>query len=510
VRATSFPLLENEPLVIIRHSFLTLCDGDQAAAALLNNFVYWHDWCLQHGRHDQTASSADPDHKSIDPECWFWKTVEDLSRDLLGGWGEKKIRAAVALIEAKGFAISRPNPINPWDRTKQYRLVVENLHSALSALVAPDADEPGERTDGPLVPAKAPARSGKNAGWAKSTSYGDSPIRQNDRMHSARMPSLQPEITKSEITPTSSSSAETPASSTPRTPQMTNETVDPANADANAETHEQPVCEGDNPLASVPLHWAQTRGIRKRNPNGCIGFPSPDFAAEWAKTAHLSGIRTSDELCAVLDHALSEANEISNKSGMGWEWWSYLTFRVEAAARLLAPRLPYWRAEPEASAPAALFGAKADSAESARPRPAMALDSKAFLAWWRRLPEDRRLRYGGVCSPVAFSDFTRSYQPIRNLTGSETSAISGASACSVAPEEANAAPGDTLRRNQVSSSHGPSAAAKEEFSLPSHSQKGRCATQDEASHACRRQTSQLDTPVEFRLASDAHLCERGN
>jgi hypothetical protein len=103
-----------------------LCDGDQAAAALLNNFVYWHDWCLQHGRHDQTASLADPDHKSIDPECWFWKTVEDLSRDLLGGWGEKKIRSAVALIEAKGFAASRPSPINPWDRTKQYRLVAEN------------------------------------------------------------------------------------------------------------------------------------------------------------------------------------------------------------------------------------------------------------------------------------------------------------------------------------------------------------------------------------------------
>ncbi len=85
---------------------------------------------------------------------------------------------------------------------------------------------------------------------------------------------------------------------------MTNETADPANADAGAGTHEQPVCEGNDPLASVPLHWAQTRGIRKRNPNGCIGLPSADFATEWAKAARLSDIRTSDELCAVLDHAL--------------------------------------------------------------------------------------------------------------------------------------------------------------------------------------------------------------
>jgi len=432
MRATSFPLLENEPLVIIRNSFLTLCDGDQTAAALLNNFVYWHDWCLQHGRHDQTASSADPDHKSIDPECWFWKTVEDLSRDLLGGWGEKKIRLAVALIETKGFAVSRPNPINPWDRTKQYRLVVENLHSALSALEVPDASRAGENTDCPLVPAKTPTRSGKNAGWAKSTTCGDSPIRQIDRMHPAKMPSLQSEITKSEITPTSSSSAETPARSTLLAPRTTNETADPANTDAGAGTHEQRVCEGNDPLSSVPLHWAQTRGIRKRNPNGCFGCPSDDIATQWAKAARLSDIQNSDELCAVLDHAFSQANEISDKNGTDWEWWSYLTFRVEAAARKLAPRLQYWRMEAEARAPVAYLDAKVDSEEFARPNTGMTQDAKAFAAWWRRLSEARRVRYGSVCSLDALSDFARSQQPIHNLTESETSSSNGPAVLSAA------------------------------------------------------------------------------
>ncbi len=485
MRATSFPLLENEPLVIIRNSFLTLCDGDQAAAALLNNFVYWHDWCLQHGRHDQTASLADPDHKSIDPECWFWKTVEDLSRDLLGGWGEKKIRGAVALIEAKGFAASRPSPTNPWDRTKQYRLVVENLRLALATLGAPDAGE-AERERQTTCP-----RAGENAGSIRqkcrmgeiNNLRGIASIRQIDRMHPAKMPSLQPEITKSEITPTSSSSAETPASSTPLTPRMTNETADPANADAGAGTHEQPVCEGNDPLASVPLHWAQTRGIRKRNPNGCIGLPSADFATEWAKAARLSDIRTSDELCAVLDHAFSQANEISNKNGTDWEWWSYLTFRVEAAARKLAPRLQYWRAEAEAGAPVAYLDAKADSEEFARPNTGMTQDAKAFAAWWRRLPEARRVRYGSVCNQAALSDFARSHQPIHNLAESETSASSDPATCSAASGEANTADGDTLQSDQVSRSHVPSAAAGEGFSLRSHSQTGRYGTQDEASNA---------------------------
>jgi len=483
MRATSFPLLENEPLVIIRNSFLTLCDGDQAAAALLNNFVYWHDWCLQHGRHDQTASLADPDHKSIDPECWFWKTVEDLSRDLLGGWGEKKIRGAVALIEAKGFAASRPSPTNPWDRTKQYRLVAENLRLALATLGAPDAGESEEKGSQPAPVSKMPARSGKNAGWAKSTSYGDCPIPQIDRMHPARMPSLQPEITKSEITPTSSSSAETPASSTPLTARMTNETADPANAAAGAGTLEQPVCEGNDPLNSVPLRWAQMRGIRKRNPNGSIGLPSADFATEWARAARLSDIRTPDELFAVLDHALSQADEISNKSGTDWEWWSYLTFRVEAAVRKLAPRLQYWRTEAEAGAPVAYVDAKADSEEFARPNTGMTQDAKAFAAWWRRLSEARRVCYGSVCSLDALSDFAHSQQPIHNLTESETSSSNGPAVLSAASGEVNTAHGDTRHSDPVSRSHVLSAAAEEEYSLRSRSGTGRYGTKDEASNA---------------------------
>jgi hypothetical protein len=269
-------------------------------------------------------------------------------------------------------------------------------------------------------------------------------------MHPAKMPSLQPEITESEITPTSSSSAETLASSTLLTLRMTKEAADLANADAGAGTQEEPDCQGDDTLAAVPLQWAQARRIRKRNPNGCIGLPSAGFATEWAKIARLSDIRTSDELCAVLDYALSQANEISSKNGTDWEWWSYLTFRVEAAARVLAPRLRNWRAEPEASAPVALLGAKADSEESTRPGTGMTLDSKAFLAWWRRLPEDRRVRYGGVCSPVAFSDFTRSYQPNPSLSESETSAISGVATCSVASRKEISARGDSLQSNQVS------------------------------------------------------------
>lgn len=124
MRSSSIPLLQNEPLAVVRASFLHLCDGDHCAAALLNNFVYWHDWCVTHGRYDVTASAADPDYQSADPARWFWKTTDGLvNDDLLRLWGEKKVRASIDLLEAKGYAQSRFNPRNRYDRTKQYRLV---------------------------------------------------------------------------------------------------------------------------------------------------------------------------------------------------------------------------------------------------------------------------------------------------------------------------------------------------------------------------------------------------
>ena len=290
---------------------------------------------------------------------------------------------------------------------------------------------------------------------------------------------------------------------------MTNKPADPGNADASADTDEQRDCEGNDPLASVPLHWAQTRGVRKRNPNGCLGWPGADFAAQWAKTARCSDIRTPDELCAVLDHALSRANEISSKNGTDWEWWSYLTFRVDASARMLAPRLQHWRIAAHVDAPASDLKATPDSEEFARPNIEIALEAKAFLAWWRRLPEARRVRYGSVCSPAAISDFTRSHQPIHNLAESQTSTSGDRATCPAASGEANAAHGDTLQSGWVSRSHMPSATAEEGSSLRSHSQTGMCGTQDEASNAWGPQRSQLETSAGFGLAGDAHPCERG-
>ena len=185
MRASTIPLVENEALVLVRASFLALCDGNHCAAALLNNFVYWHDWCVVHGRYDSTAAIADPDHQSVDPECWFWKTTDDLvNEDLLGLWGEKKVRAAAELLEAKGYSQSRFNPKNRCDRTKQYRLVAERLAADLQRWAVGR-----DRRDTDM--AELPNAFGKNAECTLSTTYSPSPIRQNCRIEAAKPPDVR-------------------------------------------------------------------------------------------------------------------------------------------------------------------------------------------------------------------------------------------------------------------------------------------------------------------------------
>lgn len=132
MRASVLPNLPKEPLVIIRGSFLRLCDDDHCAAALLNVLVYWHDWSLDRQRQDATAVAADPDHRPAEPGHWIWRTMQDLVTDLLGLFGEKVVRRAVTILEDKCFIESRGNPRDPRDRTRQFRLRFEAVEAALN------------------------------------------------------------------------------------------------------------------------------------------------------------------------------------------------------------------------------------------------------------------------------------------------------------------------------------------------------------------------------------------
>jgi hypothetical protein len=267
----------------------------------LNNFVYWHDWCVTHGRYDVTATGADPDHQPVDPERWFWKTTEGLvNDDLLRLWGEKKVRAAIDLLESKGYAQSRFNPKNRYDRTKQYRLVPKRLTADLQHWRKTQDDRSAEGSP------KVPDASGKNAECALSTSCEKPSIRQKRRIETAQTPDLLTETTESETTATGISSSSSPSASSTsgrgRTTKM------------------------DSPTGALINRWASERHIRRRRDDQSYGGPDPRWCATWGQYCEERGIQDPQTVFQVMDRAKSMADRREQ-----WRFWKYLDEQVQLA-----------------------------------------------------------------------------------------------------------------------------------------------------------------------------------
>jgi hypothetical protein len=264
----------------------------------LNNFVYWHDWCVTHGRYDSTALVADPDHQRADPERWFWKTTAGLvNDDLLRLWGEKKVRAAIDLLEGKGYARSRFNPKNRYDRTKQYRLVPERLTADLRQW----NKTPHERPPGSLP--EVPDASGKNAECALSRICDTHSIRQKRRIETAQSPNLLTETTETETTKT-----EFPSSSSARPLAGGRKTEDLS------------------PTGAMIEDWASNRHIRRRRDDQSYGGPDRHWCRTWGQYCEERGIHSSESVFQVMDRAKLMADRREQ-----WRFWKYLDEQVQLA-----------------------------------------------------------------------------------------------------------------------------------------------------------------------------------
>ena len=106
-------------LVIVRKEYLSLCDGNETASAIISHFEY-----ITNGRLGDGRAVANQD-------TWFHKSNRELRDDLLNLYSDKTISAALDLLIRKGFIKRRNNPKNRADRTYQYQLQIEKVQSAL-------------------------------------------------------------------------------------------------------------------------------------------------------------------------------------------------------------------------------------------------------------------------------------------------------------------------------------------------------------------------------------------
>lgn len=128
---------ESTPIVIIRADYLAICEDDHCRAALLAIFEWWTNvkrgWSEQ-ARMSNDIARAGGAQGTQDEDTWIWKTVADLSIDMLGLYSERSIRPALKWLAGQGFIQSRRNPQFGWDATPQYKLNVENVNAALRRL----------------------------------------------------------------------------------------------------------------------------------------------------------------------------------------------------------------------------------------------------------------------------------------------------------------------------------------------------------------------------------------
>jgi hypothetical protein len=123
-------------LIIIREDYLAICDKNHCAAAILNVFEYWTDVKLDNREQAETENEIAKagNVTTVDTSLWIYKSIPDLSKELLGLFGVSKIGKALDILKDKGFLDSRNNPKYGWDRTLQYEFQTENVQKAIQAL----------------------------------------------------------------------------------------------------------------------------------------------------------------------------------------------------------------------------------------------------------------------------------------------------------------------------------------------------------------------------------------
>jgi hypothetical protein len=120
-------------LIIIREDYLAICDKNHCAAAILNVFEYWTDVKLDNREQAETENEIAKagNVTTVDTSLWIYKSIPELQKELMGLFGEKKIGAALDMLQSKGFIDSRNNPKYGWDRTLQYEFQTEIVQKAI-------------------------------------------------------------------------------------------------------------------------------------------------------------------------------------------------------------------------------------------------------------------------------------------------------------------------------------------------------------------------------------------
>jgi hypothetical protein len=124
------------PLVLVRQDLIDVCEGNLFAGIILSILEYWTNIKLAiHKQVDvENLAREKEGFPTLEKDLWIYKSGTDFMTDSLGLLKEHDVTPAVRLLQALGFIEIRTNPKYKWDRTHQYRLVVEAVQKSINGL----------------------------------------------------------------------------------------------------------------------------------------------------------------------------------------------------------------------------------------------------------------------------------------------------------------------------------------------------------------------------------------
>jgi hypothetical protein len=154
----------------VREDYLDICDRNLCAAQILDLLEYWTGCRVSEiNRIKSNNAEVGTAYKKQVPEIWLRESLTNFAEGLLGSFKEKSIRAALKLLEVKGYITKRP--VNFLSTIKEFRLNVSKVQQMLDEW----------------------RQAGKNTRTAKSPLYDeqdeqDEQERQKVRFHTAKTP----------------------------------------------------------------------------------------------------------------------------------------------------------------------------------------------------------------------------------------------------------------------------------------------------------------------------------
>lgn len=138
IKTSCIPSIESDRFVTIRRSWVAICQGNHCAAALLNFFVSWHDWKIEHQPRLKRENDVALNHgvqPSHNVSLIQHHTIAELKDGLCGLYSDKTIQKATNTLVSLGFVEQSRNPDKRYkfDQTKHYLVCPDLIKSALTA-----------------------------------------------------------------------------------------------------------------------------------------------------------------------------------------------------------------------------------------------------------------------------------------------------------------------------------------------------------------------------------------